>query len=248
MCTRAAPLNSDRAALRSSQNCSVKPGVCTGCNFSPCQNLSSPCIPGAWAQHQCQDVITFAELLNDDNQTATPPRFAHVSRASIVMAPHDNTDDRGVQDPRVAFDSRTGVYYMFYTCFNSDHATSISRGVLCLATSKNPTSPTGWLKRGVVFPGRSKSGALLIREAGPHFLYWGAGKIRFTSSNNLTKWTEGTLFIASTAFEGWAQQNTGVESGPPPMQLSNGNYLFLHNSWSFNRTQYAAAGYQPAWV
>ena len=32
------------------------------------------------------------------------------------------------------------------------------------------------------------------------------------------------------------------------MQLSDGNYLFLHNSWSFNRTQYAVAGYQPAWV
>jgi predicted GH43/DUF377 family glycosyl hydrolase len=59
---------------------------------------------------------------------------------------------------------------------------------------------------------------------------------------------EGKEFIVSTAFEGWAQQNTGVESGPPPMQLSDGNYLFFHNSWSFNRTQYAVAGYQPAWV
>lgn len=103
---------------RSSQNCSAQVGKCTGCNFSPCQNLSVPGA-GVWAQHQCQDVITFAELLNDDNQTTSAPRFKHVSRSSIVMAPHDKTDDRGVQDPRVAYDSRTGIYYMFHTCFNS---------------------------------------------------------------------------------------------------------------------------------
>ena len=122
-------------------------------------------------------------------------------------------------------------------------------GVLCLATSRDPTSSTGWLQRSVVFPGRSKSGALLLRETGPHFLYWGAGKIHITSSSDPANWTrQGEEFIVSTAFEGWAQQNTGVESGPPPMQLSDGNYLFLHNSWSFNRTQYAVAGYQPAWV
>ena len=52
-------------------------------------------------------------------QTASAPKFKHVSRSSIVMAPHDKTDDRGVQDPRVAYDSRTGIYYMFHTCFNS---------------------------------------------------------------------------------------------------------------------------------
>lgn len=122
-----------------------------------------------------------------------------------------------------------------YTVRRQNHAEpEATRGVLCLATSRDPTNSTGWIQRSVVFPGRSKSGALLLRETGPHFLYWGAGKIHITASSDPAKWTEGTEFIVSTAFEGWAQQNTGVESGPPPMQLSDGNYLFLHNSWSFN--------------
>ena len=109
--------------------------------------------------------------------------------------------------------------------------------MLCLATSKNPTSASAWLQRGVVFKGSSKSGALLIRESGPHYLYWGAGKIHITTSDDPTHWpSQGKEFIVATAFDGWAEQNTGVESGPPPMQLSDGNYLFLHNSWSFNKT------------
>ena len=77
-----------------------------------------------------------------------------------------------------------------------------TRGVLCLATSSDPTNSTGWIQRRVVFPGRSKSGALLLRETGPHCLYWGAGKIHITSSSDPAKWTEGIEFIVSTAFEG----------------------------------------------
>ena len=118
--SRHAPLlpATDISRPRSSQNCSAQVGQCTGCNFKPCQNVSVPGA-GVWSAHQCQDVITFAQLLNDDNQTASAPVFKHVGRSSVVMAPHDKTDDRGVQDPRVAFDARTGLYYMFYTCFNS---------------------------------------------------------------------------------------------------------------------------------
>jgi hypothetical protein len=57
------------------QNCSSSRvgGECTKCNFGPCQDLSKPgpVGPGAWAKHQCQDVITFVELLNNDNQVST---------------------------------------------------------------------------------------------------------------------------------------------------------------------------------
>jgi predicted GH43/DUF377 family glycosyl hydrolase len=190
------------------------------------------------------------------------------------MAPHDSTDDRGVQDPRVAYDPNTQLYLMFYTCYNSGHVSNVSKAVLCLATTKDPTDASGWLKRGVVFKGSSKSGALLIQEPPPaaagtagaaraagaagvaaaaggslHHLYWGAGQIHITTSSDPTVWpSEGKPFITETAFEGWAVQNDGVESGPSPMRLSDGNYLFLHNSWSMNDTIYDSAGYQPAWV
>jgi len=57
------------------QNCSSSRvgGECRKCNFGPCQDLSKPgpVGPGAWAKHQCQDVITFVELLNNDNQVNT---------------------------------------------------------------------------------------------------------------------------------------------------------------------------------
>ena len=56
------------------QNCSSSVGgECTKCNFGPCQDLSKPgpVGPGAWVKHQCQDVITFVELLNNDNQVST---------------------------------------------------------------------------------------------------------------------------------------------------------------------------------
>lgn len=186
---------------------------------------------------------------NCKRQTTEAPKFAYVDSGTVVMSPSSATDDRGVQDPRVAYDVSTGVYLMFYTCYNSKHAPNVSDAVLCLATTKDPTEPAGWLQRDVVFNSSSKSGALLIRESGPHFLYWGAGVIHLTTSTDPTTWrSAGTPFITKTAFHGWAMQNDGVESGPPPMRLSDGNYLFLHNSWSTNNTIYNKAGYQPAWV
>merc|ERR1712083_1023876 len=87
----------------------------------------------------------------------------------------------------------------------------------------------------------SKSGALLIREKGPHFLYWGAGHISITRSDDLSKWTPGESFITGTLFG-----HPNVESGPPPMKLSTGDYVFFINSWSKNISD--PNWYQPAWV
>lgn len=82
---------------------------------------------------------------------------------------------------------------------------------------------------------------MLIRENGPHYLYWGAGHISLTSSNNLSSWTPGTSFITKTLFG-----HPNVESGPPPMKLSTGNYVYFINSWSNNRSD--PDWYQPSWV
>eukprot|EP01051_Picozoa_sp_SAG22_P002378 SAG22_NODE_104_length_20159_cov_5.877517_17_plen_230_part_00 len=135
-------------------------------------------------------------------------------------------------------------------CYNSKHLPNASDAILCLATSKDPTSAGAWEHRGRVFdgPGGSKSGALLIRETGPHYLIWGAGTISIAASDDLLNWSEGTRFITETAFAAAAHQNDGVEAGPPPLPLSNGHYVFFHNSWQTNTTLYDKAGYQPAWV
>ena len=131
---------------------------------------------------------------------------------------------------------------MFYTCWAKGGA-----GTLCLATTKDPTassadgSAPGWTRHGPAFPGAHKSGALLIRDRSPHYLISGAGSIHIAQSDNLLNWTLGPLFIDETL---WG--NPHVEAGPPPMRLTDGNYVFFHNSWG--GAGVPPPGYQPAWV
>ena len=209
------------------QNCTSTPGVCIGCTGT-----------GEKASY-----LAFAELQNDDNSST--PQFKPIGSESIVLGPHDATDDKGTEDPRVAFDEATGTYHLMYTCYNSGKATNQSAVTLCQAISTNPSSSTGWQRLGPVgFGPDSKSGAMLIREEAPHYLYWGAGIIHMTTSNSLIKWASpGKPFITKTLWN-----NTNVESGPPPLMLSTGDYVFFHNSWNDGWPKESSPGYQPAWV
>jgi predicted GH43/DUF377 family glycosyl hydrolase len=187
---------------------------------------------------QKRSILTFSAAVGDGSDGA--PTFAPLTADSIVFEPVDdphtqNDDFRGTEDPRVALDPKTGIYYMFYTCFNKDGA----GGDLCLATSKNPTVSTGWTRHGTAFPGDHKSGALLIRDTPPHYLISGAGQIHISQSDDLLKWTLGPLFINQTA---WGNPN--VEAGPPPLKLQDGNYVFFHNSWGGKGVP--QPGYQPS--
>lgn len=170
-------------------------------------------------------VLTFSELLNDDNSSAITPKFKPIDSHSLVFGPHDDSDLRGTEDPRVAFDAATGTYYMFYTCWAKD-----GTGSLCLASTKNPTDTSGgiagpgWTRHGPAFPGNHKSGAMLIREKPPHYLISGAGEIFLAKSNSLLNWTLGDPFISKTL---WGNPN--VEAGPPPLRLSDGNYVFCES-------------------
>lgn len=158
-----------------------------------------------------------------------------------MFGPHNSSDERGTEDPRVAYDAASGTYYMFYTCWGLGGWPSFR---LCLASSKNPTAPLAsqaWTRHGPAFDGGHKSGALLIRDTPPHFLISGAGQIHISNSSDLLNWTLGPKFITKTL---WGNPN--VEAGPPPMLLSDGNYVFFHNSWG--GAGVPPPGYQPAWV
>lgn len=209
------------------QNCSLNVGdKCAGCHGSDGK----------------ASVLTFAPLLNNDNHSS--PQFGKISAESVVFGPHDSTDDYGTEDPRVAFDPRTGIYYMLYTCYNSGKAKPQPPVTMCLASTTDPTKISAWKRWGPLGFGQgSKSGALLIRETGKHMLYWGAGTIHITQSgDNITHWpSPGVPFITETL---WGNPN--VEAGPPPMKLSTGDYVFFHNSW--NKEFPEPPGYQPAWV
>eukprot|EP00658_Telonema_sp_P-2_P056784 TRINITY_DN45238_c0_g1_i2.p1 TRINITY_DN45238_c0_g1~~TRINITY_DN45238_c0_g1_i2.p1 ORF type:complete len:208 (+),score=26.82 TRINITY_DN45238_c0_g1_i2:1-624(+) len=123
-----------------------------------------------------------------------------------------------------------------YTCYHK-HDPGYD---LCLATATDPIKGP-WARHGAVIKNH-KSGALLLRDSGVHFLISGAGKISISSSKNpLGNWTVGTDLITNTS---WG--NPLVEAGPPPLPLSDGNLLFFHNSWGGHGVP--QPGYQPAWV
>ena len=109
--------------------------------------------------------------------------------------------------------------------------------MLCHATTRDPTAPFpgAWVRLGAVFPGKegSKSGALLLRDAPPHYLVWGAGTIALATSDDLVSWTTvNDRFIEARA---GMFDDVLVESGPNPFLLSTGNYVFFHNVRGWGR-------------
>jgi predicted GH43/DUF377 family glycosyl hydrolase len=104
--------------------------------------------------------------------------------------------------------------------------------MLALATSTEPWEKESWKRKGLVFPdiSWSKSGALIFRdqEGGPHYLIWGDDHLTMATSTDLKTFTNlpgNFLEIRSDHFDSYL-----VESGPPPLKLSDGNYLFFYNS------------------
>lgn len=227
------------------QNCAAAPpGKCIACSGT-----------GRRAS-----VIAFAELLTtDDNSSSSspPPRFATLDKSSVVLAPHDATDNLGVEDPRISRDPATGIYHMFYTCYNSGRAKPQPAVALCLASTRNPTTAAAgvWTRHGWVGLGPgSKSAAILFssqrrrqEDAGmrvdddEHLLFWGAGEMRLSRSRDLRSWTRGAPFLTNTT---WG--NPHVEAGPPPLRLSSGDFVLFHNSW--NAAFPESPGYQPSWA
>jgi predicted GH43/DUF377 family glycosyl hydrolase len=194
--------NGKKGLLVRTQNCdSPVGGTCTFCGGS--QEKAS--------------VLTYAEETADG-------KFSFVDSSSVVFGPGDSSDSWGTEDPRMKFNPVDNLYYMFYTAYNG------SSIFLSLATSSNPTVSTEWKKLGPVFPTmqNSKSAALLLRDNGPHYLLWGDHDIRITTSSDPAVWPDiGNVLISPRADH---FDSKLVESGPPPLLLSNGDYLFFYNS------------------
>lgn len=152
--------NNVSGLLVRAQNCSdFTPGKCVACNVKSSED-----------EIFVGSVLLFAKAIFAADGTATFDKPYPVFSPD-PLAPQD--ESRGTEDPRIKFDSATGIYHLFYTCFG-DYPT------LCHATTTNPTLPLAesrWTRLGGVFGGLrdAKSGALLIRPSPPHYLYWGAG-------------------------------------------------------------------------
>ena len=110
-----------------------------------------------------------------------------------------------------------------YTCYGK------SGGRLCHATTRDPTAPYpgNWTRLGAVFGAGTKSGALLIRPQPPHYLYWGDSRIALATSDDLVTFKTVNDSFITTRPGGF--DTVLVEAGPPPLPLSDGNFIFFHN-------------------
>jgi len=199
--------------LARAQNCSAKPGQCVVC-------------PGKGSP----SVMAFSEQITPEPR----PSFAPVTSTTIGFGPTGIAEAYGTEDPRVAL-LPNGTYLLFYTQYGKDQKGNDLVN-LAMASTEDPTTNENWFRFGPLFPDlpHSKSGALLVRDEPPHYLYWGDTSITVATSNDLVNWTNREVFIAPRADNFDSQL---VESGPPPMRLSTGDYIFFHNS-ADNNTAY----------
>ena len=220
-----------------SQNCTpTKPG-CVGCSGTG-QRAS-------W--------LTWAELSHD---TSLPPTVVNsVGVDEAVFGPFDCKDagkcidSKGTEDPRLTFDKETQRYYLLYNAYGPGGA------FLALASTTEPTKRDGWTRHGKIFGNKTahKSGSIVLREAGPHYVIWGCdGMLKITPSvifNNHTRSLIAWNYSASKNLFGVRKvpfwDTIFVESAMPPLKLSNGDLLFFYNSMGgYNST----GGFQPGWV
>ena len=67
-----------------------------------------------------------------------------------------------------------------------------------------------------------------------------------TKSNDITKWDSiGEIFLSPRADH---FDSRLVESGPPPLLLSNGDYLFIYNSAEKGWPEDPKTAYHVGWV
>jgi predicted GH43/DUF377 family glycosyl hydrolase len=212
--------NNRRGLLIRTQNCPADVGgTCVFCGGS----------------EEKASILTFSELKRDGT-------FTPVNENSVVFGPGDISDTWGTEDPRMVFNPSDNLYYMFYTAYNG------SSILLSLATSPDPTSADKWTRHGPVFPDyqNSKSGALLLHSPTTNYLFWGDSSIRAAISETPSKWNDiGEIFLETRSDH---FDSKLVESGPPPIKLSNGDYLFIYNSATVGWPDDPNSAYHPGWV
>lgn len=158
---------------------------------------------------------------------------------AVVLEPAGTAWERTTEDPRIVFDESSGLYWMTYTA-NGDGRPPNNRHQ-GIAIAKDPYSAAGWTKvcnqtRPCMPAAGLKSGAMLLRETPPHFMFMydlrdGIRQVvvaKTDDSGALSRWslTNQTLVAKRSAM--W---DAGlIEPGPPPLTLDDGNYLFLYNS------------------
>lgn len=86
----------------------------------------------------------------------------------------------------------------------------------------------------------------MLRDKGPHYLLWGDSDIRIAQSSDPKVWPDEGKILLSPRPDSFDSKL--VESGPPPLQLSNGDYIFFYNSASVGWPDSPTAAYHVGYV
>lgn len=154
---------------------------------------------------------------------------------SVVFSSQGVAENYGVEDPRVVWDETTELFWLTYTAAQQySNGTVIAR--LALASSPNAKNWTRW---GAMFQdGRwSKSGAIVLRSSMAPLMIWGDSTLvkglQLARPRNAANFSQGWTSDDSAIYfptrpDSW--DSALVEAGPPPMQLADGNLLWVYNS------------------
>ena len=147
-------------------------------------------------------------------------------------------------DPRIVYRHADKRYYMTY---DNNSNLEYSPRVTWIASSPTPWVVDSWIFHGPLWPVHTAGASILLRDDVPppagspppvHYAFIGtsdaAGSLFVSESTDMLNWhTNTTAWQQGRPFDTWDWR--GLAAGPPPVRLSDGNYLYLYsidNLWS----------------
>jgi len=191
--------------------------------------------------------------LDGDTAGGQPKVRSRVDADAAVFGPFDCESDPdcadiwGAEDPRLTYDPETELYYLLYNA-NGGRSGGGWKVSLRVATTADPRRRDGWTRYPALID-NAKSGSVVWRPAGPHYLIWGCARtlqVAPSIGRSLLRWDfNRTKPLLSTRAASWDSQF--VESAMPPLELSTGDLLFFYDSLGvWNAT--GEKGFQPGWA
>eukprot|EP01114_Cavostelium_apophysatum_P010493 TRINITY_DN2427_c0_g1_i1.p1 TRINITY_DN2427_c0_g1~~TRINITY_DN2427_c0_g1_i1.p1 ORF type:complete len:391 (-),score=35.41 TRINITY_DN2427_c0_g1_i1:36-1142(-) len=178
--------------------------------------------------------LAYAQIAGNLLKTLDNVEVYPIDEQSVVVEPSNLATSYGTEDPRIAYDYSTGIYYLMYSAVENDTVNNAVIPRLALRTSRTPFVMSSWVDHGPIFPQLkvSKSGALYIRPNQTSYLYWGDSSL----VNGMQLATTTDLINYNYMPDIWLPMRPDsfdsalVEAGPCPLPLSDGNLFFVYNS------------------
>jgi predicted GH43/DUF377 family glycosyl hydrolase len=190
------------------------------------------------------------------NGTTDLLNFPAITSKDVIFEPQTKDEVLGTEDPRIVQINET--YYLFYTAVDPAMRGGVNARLSLATCYRYPRRASCWKRRGPLFSTVdqfqfSKSGALLVRPPPlPSYLIFGdcsiynGLQVAVASPNFLNYTTLNEFLLFRTRSDKFDSEL--VESGPPPMQLSTGDWLFVYNSAQRLHGVPNRLFYAPGWV